>query len=408
MAKPITLIPSDGPLMGTVALPISKSTCNRMLILSKLACQDLKPDQLSTADDSQLLFTALNSNERTINVENAGTAFRFLTAFFSIQNEKEIVLTGSEAMQKRPIGPLVEALRSIGAEIEYEGEVGFPPLLIKGKKLDGGHVKVSSDVSSQFISALMLIGSTLEKGIVIELEGQTVSSSYITLTSKLIVQSGGNVSTVGSNILVKPSALNPQPSTSQADWSSASYFYGMAALRPGSEILLGGLTLKSIQGDSRIAELMAPLGVRSEQTENSVLIHSSQIPVSNEFKYNLSSEPDLVQTLACVHAGRGDEVFYTGIDHLKFKETNRLSALKKELAKFNVEFKNVEGGWRQTGLANWNGVPISTYQDHRMAMAFSTLSLKIDGLEIENPEVVSKSFPDFWNEVQKLGVTLVP
>ena len=405
MAESIILDPKAGPLKGRVSLPISKSICNRLLILSKLAGQEFPKNQLSTSDDSRLLFDALNSTEQTINVQNAGTAFRFLTAYFSVQNGTETVLTGSEAMLKRPIGPLVEALRSIGAEIEYGGEKGFPPLKIKGKKLEGGRVIISSDVSSQFISALLLIGSTLNNGLIIELEGKPVSSSYLAMTKDLMMEFGVEITQSGYEIRVEKARINIHQSSIESDWSSASYLYGMAALRPNSEILLEGLKLKSIQGDRRIAGIMNGLGVESEQNERGVLIRSNEMAEPTKFEYDLSSEPDLVQTLVCFHAARGDEVFYTGIDHLKYKETDRLSALKQELAKFSVEFECVDGGWKQSGKVSWNGESISTYEDHRMAMAFGMLSLQFSGLEIENPKVVSKSFPGFWEQLQVLVIT---
>jgi 3-phosphoshikimate 1-carboxyvinyltransferase len=408
MAESIKLIPKAGPLFGTVTLPTSKSICNRLLVLSKLAGQDFPEDQLSSADDSRLLFDALNFNEPTINVGNAGTAYRFLTAFFAIQDGRETLLSGSEAMLERPIGALVDALQSIGADIRYEGKEGFPPLRIKGKKLDGGVVQIATEVSSQFLSALMLIGSTLEKGLTIELYGVPVSSSYIELTRALIANCGVEIIQTEIQICISKSSLRFQPSLIERDWSSASYLYGMAALRPNSEILLKGLKLDSIQGDCRISKIMELLGVESEQTHSGVLIRSIELPESAKFKYHLSSEPDLVQTLACVHASRGDEVFYSGIDHLRYKETDRLAALQTELQKFNVRFEEGKGGWEQTGKAAWNGEVISTYKDHRMAMAFSILSMKTPSLVIDDPAVVSKSFPKFWGETQKLGVTSEP
>ncbi|MFT4525458.1 MAG: 3-phosphoshikimate 1-carboxyvinyltransferase [Bacteroidia bacterium] len=407
MAGSIILEPTSGPLRGKVILPISKSICNRLLILSKLAGQEFPEDQLSSADDSRLLFDALNSNETTINVENAGTAFRFLTAYFSIQDGTETTLTGSQAMMKRPIGPLVEALKSLGAEIEYEGKEGFPPLRIKGRKLKGGRVKIGSDVSSQFISALMLIGSTMEKGLEIELDGDPVSSSYIEMTKALMANCGADIDQTENQILVQNSPLDIQSTSIERDWSSASYYYGMAALRPNSEILLKGLCLDSVQGDRRIAELMKPLGVESTQTEKGVVIQSKDVSNPRPFYYDLSSEPDLVQTLVCVHALRSDEVVYSGIDHLRFKETDRLAAVQTELKKFNIKLEETDGSWKQSGKANWNGKAISTYDDHRMAMAFSLFSLQFSGLIIENPAVVNKSFPEFWNQLAELSFSSI-
>ena len=248
----------------------------------------------------------------------------------------------------------------------------------------------------------MLIGSFLENGIEINLAGNAVSESYISLTAHLINRSGGSASVDGSKISVGQSTIDNLQSSIEADWSAASYFYAMAALRPNSEVLLSGLSLQSPQGDKRIASIMTEFGVTSSQTEKGVLIHSSSTHQSAKFSYDLSSQPDIVQTLACFHAARGDEVIFSGIDHLKFKETDRLLALSTQLKKFSVEFKKSENGWTQSGKAIWNGQAISTYGDHRMAMAFSILALEKSGLIIEDPDVVSKSYPAFWESLKAL------
>lgn len=399
MAKQIELSPNGGPITGVTDLPISKSIANRLLVLSALSGRSLQIDQNDLPDDVRLMIEALSSNEDRIDLENAGTAMRFLTAYFSIQEGRNVILDGNEAMRSRPIDPLVEALKALGANIEYEMEEGFPPLKIQGKKLVGGEVEISGDVSSQYISALMLIGSFLKNGLKINIVGEQVSASYLSLTADLINHSGGQVSITDGKVSVGPSAVEIQRSEIETDWSAASYFYAFVALRPQSELLLKGLRLNSAQGDKRIAEIMSEFGVSSIQDDAGVIIRSSSRAASASYSYDLSSQPDLVQTLACFHASRGDEVIYSGIDHLKFKETNRLSALQNELKKFGVEFLESAKGWAQSGKAEWNGQPIKTYGDHRMAMAFSILAFENSGLMIEDPEVVSKSFPDYWSYI---------
>ena len=408
MAGSVKLSAPIGPFKGTIDLPISKSIANRMLVLGALSGQPLKLDQANLPDDVRLMVNALSSSQELINLQNAGTAMRFLTAYFSIQKEREVVLTGNAAMQQRPIGNLVDALRTLGADISYEAKEGFPPITIAGKRLRGGTVDVESTTSSQFISALMLIAPFLENGIDIRFQEKPVSTSYIKMTAELLEESGGRVQSEGSKIQVSQSSiLNPQSSI-ESDWSAASYFYGMAALRPGSKLLLKGLKLDSAQGDCRIAEIMAAFGVNSKQIADGVEITSNGSIPTGKFSYDLNSEPDIVQTLACFHAAKGDEVTYSGIEHLRFKETDRLAAIQAELKKFNVQFSQTENGWKQRGKANWNGKPVSTYGDHRMAMAFSILATRCQGLEIEEPSVVSKSFPGFWKTTKTLGFTSEP
>lgn len=408
MAGSIKLSAPTGPLKSTVNLPISKSIANRLLILGALSGTSVEIEDQALPDDVKLMKDALSSSGNIKDLQNAGTAMRFLTAYFAIQEGKEVILNGNEAMNQRPIGNLVDALRSLGADISYESKEGFPPLRINGKTLDGETVELNASVSSQFISALMLIGSFLKNGLEIKVKGESVSSSYLRLTAALINQVGGAVEVSNSSIHIRRSSIANCQLPIESDWSAASYFYAMAALRSKSKLLLKGLKLDSSQGDRRIAEIMAAFGVRSKQTEEGVEINSKETQPSGKFSYDLNSEPDIMQTLACFHAARGDEVTYSGIDHLRFKETNRLAALQEELKKFNVQFAKAENGWSQSGQASWNGEPISTYGDHRMAMAFSILSIQFEGLKIEDPKVVSKSFPKFWEALGRIGITLEP
>ena len=408
MAGSIKLSAPSGPLEGTVNLPISKSIANRMLVLGALSGNNVEIEHKALPEDVRLMKAALSSSGKIKDLQNAGTAMRFLTAYFAIQEGQEVILTGSEAMKQRPLGYLVNALRTLGADITYESKEGFPPIKINGKSLDGGTVELNGSVSSQFVSALMLIGSFLKNGLEINVNGESVSSSYVLLTADLIEQVGGAVEALNSYIHIRRSPINNCQLPIEADWSAASYFYAMAALKPDSKLLLNGLKLDSAQGDSRIAEIMSAFGVQSKNAEEGVEITSTESVPTGKFIYDLNSEPDIVQTLACFHAARGDEVAYSGIDHLRFKETDRLNALQTELSKFNVQFSQVENDWKQRGKANWNGEPISTYEDHRMAMAFSILATRFEGLIIEEPEVVSKSFPEYWKTVKSLGFTSEP
>jgi 3-phosphoshikimate 1-carboxyvinyltransferase len=328
------LTPSDRPFRGEVDLPISKSIANRYLTISAIAGKTFSlPDGLP--QDVQVLKDALNSASAEVNVGMAGTAMRFLTAFYAIQNNKETILIGDYRMSQRPISELVNALKELGADISCVKQEGYPPLRIRGKELTGEEVSVSGSVSSQFVSALMMIAATMKDGLKIKLTGSVLSKSYIELTAKCMSKSGVNVM-FENDVISIPSAEYQLPSLQiESDWSAASYFYAMACTKPKSRLLLKGLKLNSDQGDSIVSKWFEPLGVSSVQKENGVEISSSgtiSFPSTVGFKNN----PDLAQMFAFLAATLGEKLELTGLDNLRIKETDRIAALKTELEKLGV------------------------------------------------------------------------
>ena len=395
------LLAPKGPLIGEVQLPISKSIVNRNLIIADLAKKTiLLPQQLP--EDVSVLRELLNSNASEINVGMAGTAMRFLTAFYAVQEGKEIVLTGDTRMKQRPIGLLVSGLRELGAEISYVEEEGFPPLKIKGVDLIGGDVYVSGGVSSQFISALMLIAPTMKNGLSIQLTGEVLSKPYIELTADCMRKAGIDVQFDGYRITILNGNYQIQETTIESDWSSASYFYALACTKPNSKLLLKGLQLNSPQGDSVLAEWFEPVGVSSNQMEDGIEISSSgkvNFPSEIDFKSN----PDLAQTFVFLAASLGKGLRLTGLDNLRIKETDRIAALQTELKKLGLEVESTSNSLKISGSIKAKSARVKTYNDHRMAMSAAVLSSKME-TEIENPEVVAKSFPAFWNVISNLGL----
>ncbi|MFT4545618.1 MAG: 3-phosphoshikimate 1-carboxyvinyltransferase [Polaribacter sp.] len=393
------LLAPQGPLIGEVQLPISKSIANRNLIIAALAKKTiLLPHQLP--EDVRVLGDLLNSNSSEINVGMAGTAMRFLTAFCAVQEDKEIILTGDTRMKQRPIGLLVNGLRELGADISYVEEEGFPPLKIKGIDLIGGDVHVSGGVSSQFISALMLIAPTMKNGLCIQLADEILSKPYIELTADCMRKSGIDVQFDGDIITIANGNYQIQETTIESDWSSASYFYALAGTKPNSKLLLKGLQLNSPQGDSILAEWFESLGVSSYQKEEGIEISSSGemvFPVELDFKSN----PDLAQTFAFLAASLGKELKLTGLDNLRIKETDRISALQIELKKLGLQVESTSNSLKISGVITAKTADIKTYNDHRMVMSAAVLSSKME-TEIESPEVVAKSFPAFWNVISNL------
>lgn len=386
----------SGPLKGEIDLPISKSIANRYLITSALAKNILRlPDKLP--EDVRILQEALNSESLEINIGMAGTAMRFLTAHFSIQEGRIVLLTGAERMKQRPIKELVNALQSLGAEIEYLEQDGFPPLQIVGKRLSGGEVKISGSVSSQFISALMMIGPMLERGLQIQLKGKVLSKPYIELTADCMLKCGAKVE-IDENLISIESGNYEIPELSiESDWSAASYFYALAAVRPNSKFLLKGLDLDSSQGDSVLARWFHEIGVTSVQKRIGVEIQSGS-PIKLPAELDFTNHPDLAQTFAFLTAGLGQSLKLTGLDNLRIKETDRVEAMKTELEKLGVSVLVDGNEMIVSGSVSAKAANIKTYNDHRMAMSAAVLSAVIP-TQIENPEVVAKSFPGFWNTV---------
>jgi 3-phosphoshikimate 1-carboxyvinyltransferase len=393
---------------GHVTITGSKSETNRLLLLQALY-PGIIINNISESDDSIAMQTALANTGDVIDIHHAGTAMRFLTAYFALQNGREITLTGSQRMTERPIGVLVDALRSIGAQIEYVGNEGYPPLKITGKKLTANKVAINAGVSSQYITALLLIAGKLENGLEILLEGELTSIPYIKMTLALLTDVGIENSFDGNVIKVKP-ATGKQLATTitvESDWSSASYFYSIVALSSvGTQIVLSSYKANSLQGDSALANIYGKLGVQTIFNENSITL--TRLDFNPEtFKAELNNTPDIAQTIAVTCFGLAIGCHLTGLHTLKIKETDRLEALKTELNKFGAAISVTNESL--TLQARFNppaeAVAVDTYNDHRMAMAFAPLAIKTPVI-INDAGVVSKSFPTYWDDLQTLNFSV--
>ncbi|MEO2061263.1 MAG: 3-phosphoshikimate 1-carboxyvinyltransferase [Mesonia sp.] len=401
----LELVAKHKNLKGDWQVTGSKSEANRLLILQALFPQ-IEIENLSNSDDTEVLQKALNSSEEEIDINHAGTAMRFSTAYFSIQEGRKTILTGSKRMQERPIKLLVDALRSLGADIEYQKEEGYPPLLINGKKITRSNVSLAANVSSQYISALMLMAPSLENGLEIKLEGKVTSTPYILMTLSLLKNLGVTASFENNNIKIEPFQLQqPKKIVVESDWSSASYFYSLVALSDSAEITISNYKKESLQGDSSLVELYKSLGVNTTFSENSIQLkkeHSVKLP--QVYKADLVSSPDLAQTIAVTCLGLGIGCELTGLHTLKIKETDRLVALHDEMSKFGARVDITNDSLKLYPCVNLKeNVSVATYNDHRMAMAFAPLALKTT-LKIEDAGVVSKSFPDFWQAMKHFHI----
>lgn len=383
----------------------SKSESNRLLLLKALY-PELEIENVSNSDDSKVMQKALVSIEPTVDVHHAGTAMRFLTAYFAQQMGREVLLTGSERMKERPIGILVEALNQLGAEISYLETHGCPPLKIKGKYLVKNKVTLKANVSSQYISALLLIASSLENGLELTLEGKITSVPYINMTLDLLSQLGIKTTFKDQVIKVKPkqSGLLCDVLTVESDWSSASYFYSIVALSPkGTEVELSSYKKNSLQGDSVLEDIYKAFGVQTTYDNQSIRLKKVKDINVDTVEFQLNNSPDIAQTIAVTCLGLGIQCHLTGLHTLKIKETDRLVALQNELQKLGAKVDITDD--ELTLHANstlHNEVSIATYNDHRMAMAFAPLALKTN-LYIEDHMVVSKSYPTFWEDLKTLG-----
>lgn len=389
---------------GEIFIGGSKSESNRLLILNELFDNRLQIKNLSDSEDTVLLQKALTETGDTIDVHHAGTAMRFLTAFFAIQENRNTVLTGSERMKQRPIRVLVEALRSMGAEIAYLEKQGFPPLLIKGRKPKKDFVELDGGVSSQFISALMLIAPKLENGLTIRLRGETTSLPYLKMTIKWLKKIGIRIEESQDQIKIHPEKeIQPQTLVVESDWSSASYFYSLAALSKDSEIKLNTYFTDSFQGDASLVQIFRDhFGIETHLNNNRLILSTINNFCAHDFEMNLNDTPDLAQTIAVTAAGLKIKCKLTGLGTLNIKETNRLTALKTELRKVGALAEITPYSLEITGFTEINELPfIKTYEDHRMAMSFAPLCMLMD-LEVENPQVVEKSYPNFWKDLEKL------
>lgn len=395
-----------GSFNEKIALASSKSESNRALIINALTGFKSELENLSSARDTQTMIRLLKSEDTTADVLDAGTTMRFLTAYFTATNQQK-TMTGTPRMCERPIGLLVDALREIGAEIEYVNKEGYPPLNLKGiSNQKSAHVKIRGDVSSQYISALLMIAPSLEKGLEIELTGKIGSIPYITMTIRQMEASGIEVQADWENkkLTVKPQSYKPIQYKIESDWSGASYWYSVVALAENqdSKIELLGLKQNSLQGDSAIVEIMGQLGVKSTFTQNGVLLE--KVIPQTSFSWDFANCPDLTQTVAVILAGLKIEGEFTGIESLKIKETDRVLALQNELKKLGAELIEVETShkYKVTNFFETAEVPvIDTYDDHRMAMAFAPVAMLRDVI-IEEPDVVAKSYPSYWDDLRKI------
>jgi 3-phosphoshikimate 1-carboxyvinyltransferase len=404
-------------LQGTVALDGSKSISNRALIILALSGENPADwlSNLSTSKDTQTLLRLLSQTEGPFDAGDAGTTFRFLTALLAIRPGEQ-TLTGSTRMQERPVGPLVEALRSLGADIQFLDKPDYPPLKIGEMKPKGRRVSVAANVSSQFLSALLLIGPYLPQGLELAPEGPLVSRPYLDMTIELMRHFGATVDWQGDAIVVAPGKYTPRKLSVEADWSAASYWYAMAAFSDHLDLTLTGLQEPSLQGDSVLAKIMQRFDIQSTFGENEV--HLKKLGQGHRplFEKDFLECPDIAQTMAVVCAGLGTIGVFSGLETLSIKETDRIGALKTELAKVGSHFVKLPARFSQKSLdkvfynlsekADLSALPrFATYGDHRMAMAFAAFAM-LHPVEIENPEVVSKSYPQFWDHLKQMGFEL--
>lgn len=387
-----------------INLPASKSISNRALILNALAYSPYDIENLSDCDDTRVTVKALDSNDTVFDIGAAGTSMRFLTAFLS-KTVGEWVITGSERMKQRPIKLLVDALNSLGARIEYIENEGFPPLRIFGSALTGGEIRLNGGVSSQYISALMMVAPYMQNGLKIILEGEVISIPYILMTKRMMGEFGVEVVFENNVIDVRPQTYKPVRYKVESDWSAASYWFELLSIVGKGFVLLKGLQEDSSQGDSKVAELFNQLGVDTEYKSEGVLLTIGDRCV-DKFEYDFVNQPDLAQTFAVTCCIKNIPFHFYGVQSLKIKETNRVVALVNELEKLGyVLFEPAEGqlAWSGERCKAAADISIATYEDHRMAMAFAPVSVVVP-LSIEHPEVVSKSYPSFWSDFEMLAL----
>jgi 3-phosphoshikimate 1-carboxyvinyltransferase len=393
----------------SITLPASKSISNRALIIHALSGGDIVPQNLSDCDDTEVIIHALRDNPDVIDIKAAGTAMRFMTAYLSV-TEGEHTITGTERMKKRPIRILVDALRRLGADIQYAGEEGYPPLQIKGHQLNGGTLEIPGHVSSQYISALLMVGATMRDGLELHLTGNIVSRPYIDLTLHIMHEFGIEIDwTSVDTIKVRYQHYDNREYTIENDWSAASYWYEIIKLigDEESQINLPGLKDASRQGDSAIRYLFTMLGAKSTFINKSSELQLRLTPAHClRLDYDFINQPDLTQTLVVTCCALGIPFHFTGLASLKIKETDRMKALQTELKKLGYLIRDIndeELAWDKEYCEADPTPVIDTYEDHRMAMAFAPLAIKLGEIRINNPEVVSKSYPHYWDDLRKAG-----
>ncbi|OJW12800.1 3-phosphoshikimate 1-carboxyvinyltransferase [Mucilaginibacter sp. 44-25] len=438
----IILTKQSNTAKGTIQLTGSKSECNRALILEALSNGEVKVENISDAADAVTLKSILYTTQmeppqlfvqtrkidehgkvttsgpvlttgvdagRQVDVGPAGTAMRFLTAYLPLLN-KDVTLTGSVRMQQRPIGILVDAMRKLGATIDYVNNEGYPPIHIhSGFEQQTNAITIKGDISSQYITALLLIAPKLPQGLELHIEGELTSKPYVEMTLAMLNQTGIRHTWADNVITIQPQEFTPTTLYVEPDWSAASYWYAIAALSDEAELFLPGLTPYSLQGDSVITEIMANFGITSVFKDGGVYLSKEAKPIARKI-FDMKECPDLAQTVIVVCAALGHEATFTGLETLKIKETDRVLALQTELAKMGV--KLIEKGQVYKLDCSERSLPqrmfISTYDDHRMAMAFAPLAILIPELEVEDAEVVSKSYPAFWTDLEKVGFKSEP
>lgn len=426
MKQNIILSKKDKIVNGTIHLTGSKSECNRALIIEALSEGKVKVENISDAADAVTLAKVLSQKSevesqqekdsglktqdlKIVNIGPAGTAMRFLTAYLTLQDE-EVILTGSARMKQRPIGILVNALREIGANIEYTENEGYPPLRIKGSagQQQKDKISIQGDISSQYITALLLIAARLPLGLTLQIEGELTSRPYVEMTLAMLQQAGIQYKWSENSIHIANQEFRETKLYVEPDWSAASYWYAIAALADEAELFLPGLTSYSLQGDSVITEIMANFGITSQFKDGGVYLKKESKPIIRKI-FDMKSCPDLAQTVIVVCAALGHEATFTGLETLKIKETDRILALQTELAKIGV--KLIEKGQVYKLDCSEKFIPesifINTYDDHRMAMAFAPLALVVPEVEVEDYMVVEKSYPAFWEDLEKVGFEVV-
>ncbi|WP_337586024.1 3-phosphoshikimate 1-carboxyvinyltransferase [Prevotellamassilia timonensis] len=418
MEGPTTYSPNlPAMLRATINLPSSKSISNRALLLCALSGPDSSVERMSNCDDTYVMWRALTQRPATVDIMAAGTAMRFMTAYFAICRGEEHTITGTERMRQRPIKVLVDALRQLGADISYMDNEGYPPLHIKGRNLQGGRISLPASVSSQYISALLLVAPTMTQGLTLELVGDIISRPYINMTVSMMRTFGADIEWTDAHTLhVAPHAyLSDVIYPVESDWSAASYWYEMMALTPdaGATITLPWLYKESLQGDSAVSRYFEPLGVHTAyDTEHELVVLTkcadALLPEGQAYELDLIGQPDLAQTLVVTCAMLRRPFRFSGLRSLRIKETDRMAALQAELAKFGIAL-GIEADdvlyidSYADGTPHYNGQPIATYHDHRMAMAFAPAAMVCEGVQIANPEVVSKSYPRYWEDLEGLG-----
>lgn len=407
------IVKAPNRIKAEINLPASKSISNRVLVIHSLSGGNSTLHNLSDCDDTQVMINALRDMPEVIDIKAAGTAMRFMSAYLSV-TEGEHVITGTERMKHRPIGVLVDALRRLGADIEYVGEQGYPPLRIRGKQLEGGTLEVPGNISSQYISALLMIGPALRNGLELRLTGDIISRPYIDLTLHVMHEFGCKIewSSVDT-ISVKPQRYDDREYVVENDWSASSYWYEMLALSEDKEngIVLPGLRDASRQGDSVVRYLYSLLGVKTafkngdhgQDTKVALTRHFSAL---TRMDYDFINQPDLAQPFVVTCCALGIPFHFTGLASLKIKETDRIEALKTEMRKLGYVLRDVndcELEWDGARCEAEDNPSIDTYEDHRMAMSFAPLAITLGCIRINNPEVVSKSYPNYWDDLRKAG-----